>query len=64
MEFKKLIHRHRKQIAVLKMLENGQFKFDYHIQMVGLGLNLNYNLQRAKKMLEIENRLLNYYYSL
>ncbi len=64
MDTKRLIHEHRKKIAVLKMLENGRFKFDYHIQMVGLGLNLNHNLQRAKKMLEIENRLLTYYYSL
>lgn len=59
-----MIHRHRKQIAILKMLENAQFKFDYHIQMISLGLNLNENLQRAKVMLQIENRLLTYYYSL
>lgn len=59
-----MIHRHRKQIAILKMLENAQFKFDYHIKMISSGLNLNENLQRAKVMTLIENRLLNYYYSL
>jgi hypothetical protein len=64
MDTKRLIHEHRKKIAVLKMIENAELKFQNHIKMVGLGLNLNHNLQRAKKMLEIENRLLNYYYSL
>lgn len=64
METKKLIHKHRKQIAVLKMIENAQSKFYSHIILVNLGLNLNYNLHRAKTMLQIENRLLTYYYSL
>jgi hypothetical protein len=64
METKKLIHKHRKQIAILKMIENAQSKFDSHIALVNLGLHLNYNLQRAKTMLQIENRLLIYYYSL
>lgn len=59
-----MIHRHRKQIAVLKMLENAQFKFDYYIQMISSGLNLKENLKRAKVMTQIEDRLLNYYYSL
>jgi hypothetical protein len=64
MEIKKLIHKHRKQIAILKMIENAQLKFDSHIELTNLGLNLIYNLQRAKTMLQIENRLLTYYYSL
>jgi hypothetical protein len=64
MDTKKLIHRHRKQIAVLKIIENAQSKFNSHITLVNLGLNLNYNLERAKTMLQIENRLLTYYYSL
>jgi hypothetical protein len=64
MEIKKLIHKHRKQIAILKMIDNAQQKFDSHIELTNLGLHLDYNLQRAKKMLQIENRLLTYYYSL
>jgi hypothetical protein len=64
METKKLIHKHRKQIAILKMIDNAQQKFDSHIELTNLGLNLIYNLQRAKTMLQIENRLLTYYYSL
>jgi hypothetical protein len=64
METKKLIHKHRKQIAILKMIDNAQQKFESHIELVNLGLHLNYNLQRAKVMLQIEERLLTYYYSL
>ena len=64
METKKLIHKHRKQIAILKMIENAQQKFDAHIELINLGLHLDYNLKRAKTMLQIESRLLTYYYSL
>ena len=64
METKRLIHKHRKQIAILKMIDNAQQKFESHIELTNLGLHLNYNLQRAKVMLQIENRLLTYYYSL
>lgn len=64
METKKLIHKHRKQIAILKMISNAQQKFDSHIELINLGLNLDYNLKRAKLMLQIEERLLTYYYSL
>jgi hypothetical protein len=64
MDTKRLIHEHRKKIAVLKMIENAEFKFQNHIRMVSLSLNLNDNLNKAKKILEIENRLLNYYYKL
>ncbi len=64
METKKLIHKHRKQIAILKIIENAEQKFNSHIELANLGLHLDYNLQRAKTMLEIENRLLTYYYSL
>jgi hypothetical protein len=64
METKKLIHKHRKQIAILKMIDNAQQKFDSHIELTNLGLHLDYNLHRAKTMLQIENRLLTYYYSL
>jgi len=64
METKKLIHKHRKQIAILKMIDNAQQKFESYIELVNLGLHLNYNLQRAKVMLQIEERLLTYYYSL
>lgn len=64
METKKLIHKHRKQIAILKMIENAEQKFESYIKLINLGLNLDYNLKRAKVMLQIEERLLTYYYSL
>jgi hypothetical protein len=53
METKKLIHKHRKQIAILKMIDNAQQKFDSHIELTNLGLHLDYNLHRAKKILQI-----------
>lgn len=64
MDTKRLIHEHRKKIAVLKMIENAQFKFENYIKMVGLGLNLNDNLNKAKKIISIQDRLINYYYKL
>lgn len=64
METKRLIHKHRKQIAILKMIENAQTYFQDYIDLANLGLNLDYNLKRAKTMLQIESRLLTYYYSL
>jgi hypothetical protein len=64
MDTKRLIHEHRKKIAVLKMIENAEFKFQNHIKMVSLGLNLNDNLNKAKRIISIQDRLINYYYKL
>lgn len=64
MDTEKLIHKHRKQIAILKMIDNAQTYFQDYIDLANLGLNLDYNLKRAKTMLQIESRLLTYYYSL
>jgi hypothetical protein len=64
MDTKRLIHEHRKKIAVLKMIENAEFKFQNHIRMVSLGLNLNDNLNKAKRIISIQDRLINYYYKL
>jgi hypothetical protein len=64
METKKLIHKHRKQIAILKMIENAEIYYQDHIDLANLGLNLSFNLGRAKTMLKIQSRLLTYYYSL
>lgn len=64
MDTKRLIHEHRKKIAVLKMIENAEFKFQNHIRMVSLGLNLNDNLNKAKRIISIQDRLINYYLSL
>jgi hypothetical protein len=64
MDTKRLIHEHRKKIAVLKMIENAELKFQNHIKMVSLGLNLNDNLNKAKKIISIQDRLINYYYKL
>jgi hypothetical protein len=64
MDTKRLIHEHRKKIAVLKMIENAEFKFQNHIRMVSLGLNLNDNLNKAKRIISIQERLINYYYKL
>jgi|TARA_R110000868_G_scaffold365864_1_gene628762 hypothetical protein len=64
METKRLIHEHRKKIAVLKMIENAELKFQNHIKMVSLGLNLNDNLNKAKRIISIQDRLINYYYKL
>jgi hypothetical protein len=64
MDTKRLIHEHRKKIAILKMIENAELKFQNHIKMVGLGLNLNENLDKAKKLIAIQDRLITYYLSL
>lgn len=64
MDTKRLIHEHRKKIAVLKMIENAELKFQNHIKMVSLGLNLNENLDKAKRIISIQDRLINYYYKL
>ena len=64
MDTKILIHEHRKKIAVLKMIENAELKFQNHIKMVSLGLNLNDNLNKAKRIISIQDRLINYYYKL
>jgi len=64
MDTKRLIHEHRKKIAILKMIENAELKFQNHIKMVSLGLNLNENLNKAKKIISIQDRLINYYYKL
>jgi hypothetical protein len=64
MDTKRLIHEHRKKIAVLKMIENAELKFQNHIKMVSLGLNLNDNLNKAKRIISIQDRLINYYYKL
>ena len=64
MDTKRLIHEHRKKIAVLKMIENAELKFQNHIKMVSLGLNLNDNLNKAKRIILIQDRLINYYYKL
>jgi hypothetical protein len=64
MDTKRLIHKHRKKIAVLKMIENAELKFQNHIKMVSLGLNLNDNLNKAKRIISIQDRLINYYYKL
>jgi len=64
MDTKRLIHEHRKKIAILKMIENAELKFQNHIKMVSLGLNLNQNLDKAKKIISIQDRLINYYYKL
>jgi aspartate carbamoyltransferase regulatory subunit len=64
MDTKRLIHEHRKKIAVLKMIENAELKFQNHIKMVTLGLNLNDNLNKAKRIISIQDRLINYYYKL
>jgi hypothetical protein len=64
MDTKRLIHEHRKKIAVLKMIENAELKFQNHIKMVLLGLNLNDNLNKAKRIISIQDRLINYYYKL
>jgi hypothetical protein len=64
MDTKRLIHEHRKKIAILKMIENAELKFQNHIKMVSLGLNLNDNLNKAKKIISIQDRLINYYYKL
>jgi hypothetical protein len=64
MDTKRLIHEHRKKIAILKMIENAELKFQNHIKMVSLGLNLNDNLNKAKRIISIQDRLINYYYKL
>lgn len=64
MDTKRLIHEHRKKIAVLKMIENAELKFQNYIKMVSLGLNLNDNLNKAKRIISIQDRLINYYYKL
>ena len=64
MDTERLIHKHRKQIAILKMIENAEAYFQDHIDLANLGLNLSFNLERAITMLKIQSRLLTYYYSL
>jgi hypothetical protein len=64
MDTKRLIHEHRKKIAILKMIENAELKFQNHIKMVSLGLNLKDNLNKAKRIISIQDRLINYYYKL
>jgi hypothetical protein len=64
MDTKRLIHEHRKKIAILKMIENAELKFQNHIKMIQLGLNLTDNLDKAKKLIAIQDRLITYYLSL
>lgn len=59
-----MIHRHRKQIAILKMIENAKLKIENYIKMINSGLNLKENLKKAETTIAIQERLINYYYSI
>lgn len=64
MDTKRLIHEHRKKIAILKMIDNAELRFQNYIKMINSGLNLNENLDKAKTTIAIQDRLITYYLSL
>jgi hypothetical protein len=64
METKKLIQKHRKQIAILKMIQNSENRFNEHLKMVKQHINVDWHFKRAKINLDIKERLTAYYFRL
>lgn len=64
MDTKRLINEHQKKIAILKMIDNAELKFQNYIKIINLGLNVNENIDKAKKIIAIQDRLITYYLSL
>ena len=46
------------------MIENAELKFQNYIKIINLGLNVNENIDKAKKIIAIQDRLITYYLSL
>jgi hypothetical protein len=59
-----LIHKHRKQIAVLKMIENADARFESLKKLINAGLNLKETTKKLQTIIAIQDRLINYYLSL